>query len=224
MQRSEPTIDQTDSLAALYPSLYSGQSHLATVLQEVQRSTVAKVRQIVALREQLAHDLEVPLAACACAMARAFKTQGRLWTFGNGGSATDAQALAQLFLAPPTGQPLAAAALTNDVAVVTALSNDIGFEAVFARQIAAFGRCGDIALGLSTSGNSDNVMRAFDEAHRCGLLTIGLAGYDGGQMAEAASIAHLFVVPSDSVHRVQEAQATLYHVLWMLTQEALNDA
>jgi D-sedoheptulose 7-phosphate isomerase len=107
------------------------------------------------------------------------------------------------------------------VAVVTALSNDIGFEVVFARQIAAFGRSHDIAVGLSTSGGSANVLRGFDEASRRGLLTIGLAGYDGGKMAEADTIDYLFVVPSSSVHRIQEAQTTVYHVLWELTQQAL---
>jgi D-sedoheptulose 7-phosphate isomerase len=209
-------------IEALYPFLYAPQSHLTTVLQEVQGSTVAKIREITALREQLTTELESRLRTCAGAMAQAFLAQGRLLAFGNGGSATDAHALAQLLLSPPTGRPLPAWALTHDTAVVTALSNDIGFAVVFARQIAALGRAGDMALGFSTSGNSDNVLRAFDEAARRGLLTVGLAGYDGGRMAEAASITHLFVVPSASVHRIQEVQATLYHVLWELIQEALN--
>jgi D-sedoheptulose 7-phosphate isomerase len=95
---------------------------------------------------------------------------------------------------------------------------------VFARQIAAVGAAGDVAVGISTSGNSANVLRAFDEAARRGLLTVGLAGYDGGKTAESTSIAHLFVVPSASVHRIQEAQTTLYHVLWELVQEALAEA
>jgi D-sedoheptulose 7-phosphate isomerase len=155
-------------------------------------------------------------------MARAFTAGGRLLTFGNGGSSTDAQDLASLFLhggAHPG--PLPAFALTNDVGVLTALSNDVGFEAVFARQIAAFGRPGDLAVGLSTSGNSPNLLRAFDEAHRRNLLTVGIAGYDGGLMAELHSIDHLFVVASPSVHRVQEAQTTIYHALWELTLAAL---
>src|SRR2546421_300308 len=90
-------------------------------------------------------------------------------------------------------------------------------RAVAARQVAAFGRPGDIAVGLSTSGNSENLLRAFDEASRRGMLTIGLAGYDGGRMAELDSIDYLFVVPSSSVHRIQEAQTTIYQVLWELT-------
>ena len=105
--------------------------------------------------------------------------------------------------------------------MVTALSNDVGFEVVFARQLAAFARPGDVAVGLSTSGGSANVLAAFAEARRLGLVTVGFAGYDGGRMAEAAAagaIDHLFVVPSASVHRIQEAQTTTYHVLWELTQ------
>ena len=106
--------------------------------------------------------------------------------------------------------------------MITALSNDVGFDVVFARQVAAFARAGDIAVGLSTSGNSANLLRAFDEASRRGLLTVGIAGYDGGKMAELDSIDHLFVVPSPSVHRVQEAQTTIYHTLWELTHDRIN--
>ena len=111
--------------------------------------------------------------------------------------------------------------LTGDVATLTALANDVSFEVAFARQIAAAGRPVDIALGLSTSGGSANVLRGFAEASRRGLLTIGLAGYSGGAMAEAAArgeIDFLFVMPSDSVHRIQEAQTTTYHVLWEMVQ------
>jgi D-sedoheptulose 7-phosphate isomerase len=223
-QSSEPTRHQVEEIETLYPSLYGMPSHLTEILQAVQRSTVMKIQEIGTLREQVTDDLWRRLSECATAMARAFMGQGRLFAFGNGGSATDAQALAQLFLSPAAGQPLPALALTNDVAVVTALANDVGFDIVFARQIAAFGMAGDIAIGLSTSGNSENIIRAFDEAAQRGLLTIGFAGYDGGQMAEAGSIAHLFVVPSASVHRIQEAQATLYQALWELTQEALQGA
>jgi D-sedoheptulose 7-phosphate isomerase len=106
--------------------------------------------------------------------------------------------------------------------VLTALCNDIGVDVVFARQIAAFGGKQDIAIGLSTSGNSDNLLRAFDEASRRGMLTVGIAGYQGGKMAELDSIDYLFVAPSASVHRIQEAQTTIYNVLWELTQLALT--
>ena len=119
--------------------------------------------------------------------AARFAAGGRLFAFGNGGSATDAQQLATMFLDPGPGvPPLPAFGLANDTSVVTALCNDIGVDVVFARQLAAFGGKNDIAVGLSTSGNSD-------------------------------IIDYLFVAPSSSVHRIQEAQTTIYHVLWELT-------
>jgi D-sedoheptulose 7-phosphate isomerase len=213
----------SDGVEALYPFLYEQGGDLEAVLDEVRRSTADKAREIVALRDTVLERDRQALAACAAAMAERFAAGGKLFAFGNGGSSTDAQDLAQTFLHPGTGRPLPAFALTGDVAVVTALSNDIGFEVVFARQIAAFGTRDDIAVGISTSGNSVNLMRAFDEAGRRGLLTIGLAGYEGGQMAEADTIDHLFVVPSSSVHRIQEAQTTIYHALWELTQAALHE-
>jgi len=121
---------------------------------------------------------------------------------------------------------LPALCLTSDIAVVTALSNDalsndVGFDVVFARQVRAFGRPGDVAFGISTSGGSSNVLAAFNEAKRVGMVTVGLSGYGGGKMADLASLDMVFAVPSSSVHRVQEVQTTLYHVLWEATQAAL---
>ncbi|HEY0687932.1 MAG TPA: SIS domain-containing protein, partial [Kribbella sp.] len=189
---------------------------------EVRRSTAEKAHEIVALRQSVLAAEGIRLADCADRMAEVFRAGGRLFTFGNGGSSTDAQDVAALFLNPGgEARPLPALALTTDVAVMTALSNDIGFEVVFARQLGAFGRAGDIALGLSTSGNSANLIRAFEEAMRRGMLTIGLAGHTGGQMAELKGLDHLLTVPSSSVHRIQEAQTTVYHALWELTQYAL---
>jgi D-sedoheptulose 7-phosphate isomerase len=207
----------------LYPFLYADVADLDSVLTEVRRSTATKAAEIVALRQALADRYGERLVGCARRIAQSLDAGGRLFTFGNGGSSTDAQEVAHLYLHPPApARPLPAICLTHDVAVLTALSNDVGFEAVFARQIAAFGRGGDIAFGLSTSGGSANVLRGFEEASRRGLLTVGLAGYDGGRMAESDSIDYLFVVSSTSVHRVQEAQTTVYHVLWELAQQVLD--
>ncbi|MDP8977236.1 MAG: SIS domain-containing protein [Actinomycetota bacterium] len=193
----------------LYPFLHSGQGDLDSVLEEVRRSTVAKAEEIVALRETVLRREAPRLTECARAMASSFAAGGKLLAFGNGGSSTDAQDVATMFLHPADGaRPLPALSLTSDIAVVTALSNDIGFDVVYARQIAALARPGDVALGLSTSGNSPNLIRAFDEAARRGLVTVGFAGYDGGKMAEVDTIDHLFVVSSASVHRIQEAQTT----------------
>jgi D-sedoheptulose 7-phosphate isomerase len=210
------------AMDALYPFLYATESDPEAVMAEVRRSTTEKAHEIIALRRDVVRRDGARLAECAAAMADAVAAGGRIFAFGNGGSSTDAAELANLFLAPgPGSRPVPAFALAGDIAALTALSNDVSFDVVYSRQIAAFGRPGDIAVGLSTSGNSENLVRAFDEAHRRGLITVGLAGYDGGKMAELSSIDYLFVVPSASVHRIQEAQTTLYHALWELTLDNL---
>jgi len=212
-------------LAALYPFLEPARGDPASVLADVTRSTAEKIEEIGRLRTAVAEEQGARLAACATSMAERFASGGRLYTFGNGGSSTDAAAIAALFVAPGPGhRPLPAVSLTDDIATLTALANDVGFEVVFARSLAAAARPGDVALGLSTSGGSANVLRGFATARERGLLTVGLAGYAGGPMAEAAArgeIDHLFVMPSSSVHRIQEAQTTTYHVLWELVQRAL---
>jgi D-sedoheptulose 7-phosphate isomerase len=210
------------SIESLYPFLYSGTTDISAVLDQVRQSTVAKAAEILDLRRTVRDVDGARLLACARQMARRFAAGGRLLAFGNGGSATDAQQLATLFLYPGgTARPLPALSLASDVSVLTALSNDIGVDVVFARQIAAFGSKSDIAVGLSTSGNSENLLRAFDEASRRGMQTVGIAGYSGGKMAELDSIDYLFVAPSTSVHRIQEAQTTMYNILWELCQGAL---
>ncbi len=211
------------AMESLYPFLYSDTANLTAVLGQVRTSTLAKVQEILELREVVRVRDAERIAECAGQVADRFSAGGRLFAFGNGGSATDAQQLATLFLNPGGGaRPLPAFGLANDTSVVTALCNDVGVDVVFARQLAAFGGRNDIAVGLSTSGNSGNLLRAFDEASRRGMLTIGLAGYDGGKMAELDSIDYLFVAPSASVHRIQEAQTTVYQVLWELTRAALG--
>jgi D-sedoheptulose 7-phosphate isomerase len=221
--------DGASGIESLYPFLYAGTTdraadraaNTAAVLDQVRASTVAKIAEIAELRQAVAQRDAARLAECAAEAAARFAAGGRLFAFGNGGSATDAQQLATLFLNPGREwTPLPAFSLASDTSVLTALANDVGVEVVFARQLGAFGTKHDIAVGLSTSGNSANLVRAFDEAARRGMLTIGLAGYDGGKMAELDSIDYLFVAPSSSVHRIQEAQTTTYHVLWELTATA----
>ena len=210
-------------MESLYPFLYSDTCDLPAVLAQVRASTLAKVEEIVELRRLVGARDGTRIADCARQAAARFAAGGRLFAFGNGGSATDAAQLATLFLNPGGGaRPLPAFGLANDTSVITALGNDVGVDVIFARQIAAFGGRNDIAVGLSTSGNSANLVRAFDEASRRGTLTVGLAGYDGGKMAELDSIDYLFIAPSTSVHRIQEAQTTVYQVLWELTRDALR--
>ncbi len=218
------------SIEELYPFLYSGQTDLSSVLEQVRESTVAKTTEILQLRQAVLDADGARLADCGRAMADRFTAGGRLLAFGNGGSATDAQQLVTLFMHPSQraaggpARPLPALGLASDPSILTALCNDIGVDVVYARQLAAFGGKADIAVGLSTSGNSDNMLRGFDEASRRGMLTVGLAGYSGGRMAELDSIDYLFVAPSSSVHRIQEAQTTIYHALWELCQSALAQA
>jgi D-sedoheptulose 7-phosphate isomerase len=219
----------SSGMEALYPFLYEETAGFDAVLEAVRRSTAEKAAEIVGVRRLVGEQFGKELEACATAMAERFAGGGRLFTFGNGGSSTDAAAIAGAFLGGAGaggavagwGRPLPALTLTADVAVLTALGNDVGFDVVFARQVAAMGRPGDIALAVSTSGGSENVIRGLQEAGRRGLLTVGLAGYDGGRMAETA-LDFLFAVPSSSVHRIQEAQTTLYHVLWSLVQDELR--
>jgi D-sedoheptulose 7-phosphate isomerase len=219
------TQSGNDAMESLYPFLYADSADLSAVLEEVRTSTAAKAGEILQLRRVISARDGARLAECARRAAERFRAGGRLFAFGNGGSATDAQQLATLFLHPGGDiPPLPAFGLANDTSVVTALCNDIGVEVVFARQLAAFGGRDDIAVGLSTSGNSQNMLRAFDEASRRGMLTIGLAGYEGGTMAELDSIDYLFVAPTTSIHRIQEAQTTIYQVFWELTVAALAPA
>ncbi len=211
------------SPTSLYPFLDAGPNRTQAVFAEVRRSTVDKVREVAELRAKVLQNYREQLVECSRLMAERFAAGGRLLTFGNGGSSTDAQELASLFLNPGPGQrALPSIGLASDMAVVTALTNDVGFDVVFARQIAAFGRPVDIAVGMSTSGNSSNLLRAFEQAAQNGMLTVGIAGDRGGKMAELNSIDYLFVVPSSSVHRIQEAQTTLYHALWEMTVLALE--
>ena len=173
--------ENAGAMESLYPFLYSGRTDLSAVMEQVRASTVAKAQEIIELRQTVGVR-DARMADGARQAAARFAAGGRLFAFGNGGSATDAAQLATLFLNPGgDARPLPAFGLANDTSVITALGNDVGVEVVFARQLAAFGGRDDIAVGLSTSGNSGNLVRAFDEASRRGMLTIGLAGTTAGR-------------------------------------------
>ena len=207
----------------LYPFIEGDETDAETLLEDLARSAQGKWRQSTKLRDATLAEVETQLEVTGRAMAERFNAGGRLFTFGNGGSATDAEAVAHLYTVPPWGRALPARSLAEDQAVMTALGNDVGFELVFSRQLIAHGRAGDIAMGFSTSGNSDNLMRAFAEARKQGMLTVGIAGTDGGRMAaEGSPVEQCFVVRSDSVHRIQESQAALNNALWAAVQHALT--
>jgi D-sedoheptulose 7-phosphate isomerase len=160
---------------------------------------------------------------CVHALAERFAAGGRLLCIGNGGSACDAQHVAVEFQHPiiEKRRALPAMALANDVALLTAVGNDTDFSRVFADQIELLARPVDALLGISTSGASANVNRALAAARKRGLLTIGFAGRDGGQLPDLCEIA--FVVPSWSIHRIQETHTTLLHVLWDQLHVAMGE-
>jgi D-sedoheptulose 7-phosphate isomerase len=199
-----------------YPFLFAGgKASAEAVLAEVRHSTLEKCHQVVALRRATLERAGNQMITAAQAMAQAFASGATLLAFGNGGSCTDAQDLVTDLLNPllPDGSPLPAIALPNDVAVVTGVGNDVGYENVFARQIIAFGRPGDIAVGISTSGNSNNVLLALEQAKKQSMLTVALAGYDGGKTARSSAVDYCITAPGDHIPRIQEAQATVYHTL-----------
>lgn len=154
-------------------------------------------------------------------LVQAFQRGGKVLLFGNGGSATDASHIAgefvNRFLIERPGLP--AIALTTDPAVLTSISNDSSFQEVFARQIKTLGREGDVAIGISTSGNSHNILRGIEAARDKRLRTVGFTGGNGGKLATMAEFA--FIVPSQSVPRIQETHITLGHTLCQLVDEAL---
>src|SRR5262245_24710352 len=208
-----------------YPFLFAGGAASADeVLAQVRHSTLEKCSEVIALRRATLERYGDQIVAAGVAMAHAFAGGATLLAFGNGGSTTDAQDLVADLSEPafPDCRPLPAIALTDDIAVITAVANDVGFDNVFARQVIAFGRPGDIAVGISTSGNSTNVLLALEQAKKQGLLTIALAGYDGGKTARSAALDFCLVAPSDHIPRIQEAQATVYHALLDVIFEQLK--
>ena len=212
----------------LYPFLYReapGAGRMSAVLAEARQSTIQKCEDVLALRRQLHDEYSEQLGRAAEAMAARWGRGGTLLAFGNGGSATDAADAAADCLAPPVEgwRALPALDLTADVAVLSAIGNDVGFDKVFLRQIIAFGRPGDIALGFSTSGNSRNVVEGFSEAARRGLLTVAISGNDGGALARPGLADFCFVARSEHIPRIQEAQATVWHLLLELAQERLRE-
>jgi D-sedoheptulose 7-phosphate isomerase len=199
-----------------YPFLFEGgKASIEEVLAQVRHSTLEKCREVIELRRTTLEHSRERIVEAGQAMARAFADGATLLAFGNGGSTTDAQDMVVDLLNPPFAdwQPLPAIALTNDIAVVTAVGNDVGFDNIFVRQVIAYGQKGDIAVGISTSGNSSNVLAALGQAKKQGLLTIGLSGYDGGKMMHAKTVDFCINSPSDHIPRIQEAQATAYHAL-----------
>lgn len=217
------TADTT--LESLYPFVHGRKQDESDLQDSLIESLRQKADHSVEVKRRFFEDNAERVVAVARAIADVYRGQGRLFTMGNGGSSCDAAHIAVEFQHPVTaGRPaLPAKNLTADVAVMTAVGNDVGFEHIYLRQIVAHGRPGDGLIGVSTSGNSANLMAAFDKAKEIGLTTIALAGMEGGEMARSASLDHCLVVGTDSIHRIQECHVAIYHILWDLVHTLLAD-
>lgn len=173
------------------------------------------------VKQQFARTHADRIVQVATAIAAAFREGHKVLLFGNGGSATDAAHIAAEFVGRYKREriPLPALALATDIAAITCIANDYGYDELFARQVRAHGQKGDIAIAISTSGNSPNVLKGVAAARECGLITVGWTGGSGGQLA--ALVDYPFVVPSPVTARIQESHITLGHVLCELAEEQL---
>lgn len=210
----EATGSDTGPASFLYPFLGTPAAQLASPVGPVADSIRTKAATTAALRAStLAAQAETMIAAAAAIRERV-TAGGKLLFFGNGGSATDANDWTLDCLEPPKPyRPLPAISLSADAATLTALANDVGVEAMFLRQIVAFGSSRDVAVAISTSGGSSNVLSALIEARRRGLLTVALVGHDGGEVVRQGLADFAVVVKCDYVPRIQEVQASVYHML-----------
>ena len=219
--RRAETVHDSGASAFLYPFLGEQEHDLEAVVADVRSSVLAKAAETALLREQTLTGNAAVLLAAAAELRAAFASGGRLLALGNGGSATDAMDVVADFHAPCGDGPARPAIdLTEDTGILTALANDIGPDAMFARQVIAHARPADVLLAFSTSGTSGSVIAALAEARRRGLRTIALVGYDGGNVAADALADHVVISRSEHIPRIQEAQASAYHALRVLVEEA----
>ncbi|HEY6778215.1 MAG TPA: SIS domain-containing protein [Thermoleophilaceae bacterium] len=218
-RQSRPVHD-TGASSFLYPFLGESEDDLEAVVEDVRSSVLAKADEVGELRTQTLTENRGELTAAAAGVRHDLEAGGCLLALGNGGSATDAMDVVADFRRPPDPgwPPRRAMDLTEDAAILTAIANDIGTEAIFARQVIAHGRAGDALLAISTSGNSANVIAALAEARTRGLRTIALVGYDGGRVASERLADHIVVTRSEHIPRIQAAQASAYHLLRRLVE------
>jgi len=218
-------MSSQSNLKDLYPFLYGEAQRPEALDAALLAATAEKARDSRETNAKFFEGQAGVLVAAARSLAGVYRQGGRLFAMGNGGSSCDAAHIAVEFLHPVTaGRPaLAATNLVADLAMLSAVGNDLGFEHVFLRQLIAQGRAGDGVIGVSTSGNSANLIAAFAKAKELRMVTIGLAGGDGGKMKSSGLVDHCLVVPSSSIHRVQECHVACYHILWDLVHTLLAD-
>lgn len=189
----------------------------------MKESFLRKSRESARVAQELIERDSAKLTSCIGEMAERFRSGGRLFTMGNGGSACDAMHLAVEFKHPilEKRRAIPAIALAAEVASLTAIGNDADFALVFSEELKLLGTAADVALGISTSGQSANVLRGLKQARKMGMLTIAFSGRDGGRLIEVAQ--YCFVVPSFSIHRIQETHTLLLHLLWDHVHVALGE-
>jgi D-sedoheptulose 7-phosphate isomerase len=194
---------------------------MPTVSSAREAQITAMVEESLAVKRAFFDRAAADVARAAQMIAESMRAGGKLLLFGNGGSAADAQHIAAelAFRMGRERDALPALALTTDTSLLTAISNDRSFDFVFARQLQALGRRGDVALAISTSGNSRNVIAAVEQARALEIRTIGLLGKDGGQLARLVELA--LIVPSDNTQRIQETHITIGHIICQLLEDEL---
>ena len=198
----------------LYPFLGQDKQTASDAMAEVANSIQLKAGDDAKLRAQVAREEAEQIGNATLAIAERIRKDGKLIIFGNGGSATDANDWAIDCVCPPRGyRSVGAVSLALEPANITAIANDIGTDVVFVRQLIAQARPGDVAVAISTSGGSRNVVAALEEARKRHLLTVALLGYDGGEIGRRGLADFPLIVRSDYIPRIQEVQASIYHVI-----------
>lgn len=198
----------------LYPFLGREKQANTNLVAEVASSILMKAHDDARLREQLAQEEAEHIGSAALAIHERLRSGGKIIVFGNGGSATDANDFAIDCVLPPPGyQSVPAVSLSLEPANITAVANDIGSDAIFLRQLIAQARPEDVAIGISTSGGSRNIIAALEEARKRNLLTVAMLGYDGGEIKRKRLADFPVVVSCDYIPRIQEVQASIYHVI-----------
>ena len=216
----------TGDAAFLYPFLGQQKQDTDDVVAEVAESIRLKVQDDAGLRVQVAATQSEAISQTAQAMGQCVRNGGKLILFGNGGSATDANDWALDCVCPPEGyRPIPAVSLALEPANITAVANDIGTDVIFLRQLIAQAQPGDMAVAISTSGGSHNIVMALEEARKRKLVTAALLGYDGGEVLRRGLADFPIVVHSDYIPRIQEVQASVYHIIReALVGQALSPA
>lgn len=219
-------FNNNQPLMDLYPFLSKASKDPLKEKAALLESIKQKAMQSITIKQNFYQKNSEALLTMAQAIATVYQNKGRMLAMGNGGSSCDAAHFCVEFQHPvTTGRPaLPAINLLADIAVTSAIANDIGYRHIYARQLCAHGQAGDGLIAFSTSGNSENIMTAFAKAKEMGITTFGLAGGDGGEMKSSDLVDYCLVVDSDSIHRVQEVHVSCYHILWDLTHTLLADS